>query len=641
MDVIPSDDRAQSLGTALHAAAVVELAWDFPAHRQVRIRFHLDRRPGTTDRLILFDEGDDVAERGRTVGYAIASMMTAPAAEPIRPAAPARPEVGPPVLPFARAESAAKTRTRGAVDVVAAGAMGVDGPAGGWGGSLSGRWYFATPWAARLGASARAGQVTEAQATSLLIHAAAGLAWVPFPATRTTPFELGARVDALLMREQLTHLSDDAVPVTGHALVARGRRGGRRELAFQPKRRIPWVFRRRVRLREDRCHAAPAAGSVYPPRSTGASGRGKSNVLMQAACSQRPSRYCFFGGGMSPVRKNEPPRLRLVATQVPAKGEPDEVSSPAVDDSQLLAAMRAGDKSVASAFHDRVRPQVDRTLLRLFRRYDVDHEDLRQLALIELVMTIGKFRGECSLDSWVGVAAAGARGELGVGRSGAVHGRSTGLLDLSHRLQLAHRRRSPGRPDVIFAERRVGCGGDHLPWAGDDLGDVVVSDEVRATCTVRAADHVPRAAPRSARPGSPRRASRARRAFSCAGIRDRARRGRHFLPPGSSWSAPCPAVAPCRRHTMPSAPPSIRVDPFGPPAVREGPARHVRRNALLVLTGRRFTFLFLSCSPSAIACRTRTAFAIGYELDDNYVISVNPAIRSSATSRGSSSIRTP
>jgi RNA polymerase sigma-70 factor (ECF subfamily) len=108
---------------------------------------------------------------------------------------------------------------------------------------------------------------------------------------------------------------------------------------------------------------------------------------------------------MSPVRKNEPPRLRLVSTQTSAKSE-SAATSPAVDDSQLLAAMRAGDKSVASAFHDRVRPQVDRTLLRLFRRYDVDHEDLRQLALIELVMTIGKFRGECSLDSWVGALTA-------------------------------------------------------------------------------------------------------------------------------------------------------------------------------------------------------------------------------------------
>jgi RNA polymerase sigma-70 factor (ECF subfamily) len=109
---------------------------------------------------------------------------------------------------------------------------------------------------------------------------------------------------------------------------------------------------------------------------------------------------------MSPVRKNEPSRLRLVSTQAPATQGPAGTTSPSVDDSQLLAAMRAGDKTVASAFHDRVRPQIDRTLVRLFRRYDVDHEDLRQLALIELVVTIGKFRGECSLDSWVGALTA-------------------------------------------------------------------------------------------------------------------------------------------------------------------------------------------------------------------------------------------
>jgi len=107
---------------------------------------------------------------------------------------------------------------------------------------------------------------------------------------------------------------------------------------------------------------------------------------------------------MSPVRKNEPPRLRLVSARAAARTS--EIPSPAIDDSQLLASMRAGDKSIASAFHDRVRPQVERTLLRLFRRYDVDHDDLRQLALIELVMTIGRFRGECSLDSWVGAITA-------------------------------------------------------------------------------------------------------------------------------------------------------------------------------------------------------------------------------------------
>jgi RNA polymerase sigma-70 factor (ECF subfamily) len=48
-----------------------------------------------------------------------------------------------------------------------------------------------------------------------------------------------------------------------------------------------------------------------------------------------------------------------------------------------------------------VRPQIDRTLARLFGRHDSDYDDLRQLALIELVFNIERFRGECSLDTWV------------------------------------------------------------------------------------------------------------------------------------------------------------------------------------------------------------------------------------------------
>ena len=217
MEVVPNDERALSLGTALHAAAVAELAWDVATHRQVRIRFHLDRRPGFNDRLILFSEADDIAERGRTVGYAIASMMTAPAMDPTRPTPPSRPESGS-APPVAHPESGVKTSTSRAMDVAAAGAIGVNGPASGWGASLSGRWTFIAPLAVRVGASARAGQVTPAQSTSLFMHAAAGVAWTMLPATRTTPLELGARLDALLMREQLTHFdaedATDTEPVT-------------------------------------------------------------------------------------------------------------------------------------------------------------------------------------------------------------------------------------------------------------------------------------------------------------------------------------------------------------------------------------------------------------------------------------------
>jgi RNA polymerase sigma-70 factor (ECF subfamily) len=92
--------------------------------------------------------------------------------------------------------------------------------------------------------------------------------------------------------------------------------------------------------------------------------------------------------------------LRLVVPDAP--NEPvAQRSSLQMDDSELLAAMRAGDKRVAALFHDRVRPQVDRTLRRLFGRKDEDFDDLRQQALVELVFTIQRFRGECSLDSWV------------------------------------------------------------------------------------------------------------------------------------------------------------------------------------------------------------------------------------------------
>jgi RNA polymerase sigma-70 factor (ECF subfamily) len=49
---------------------------------------------------------------------------------------------------------------------------------------------------------------------------------------------------------------------------------------------------------------------------------------------------------------------------------------------------------------------VDATIRRLIGHGDVDHEDIAQLAMIELVSTIGRYRGDCSLDSWTSAVAA-------------------------------------------------------------------------------------------------------------------------------------------------------------------------------------------------------------------------------------------
>jgi RNA polymerase sigma-70 factor (ECF subfamily) len=79
---------------------------------------------------------------------------------------------------------------------------------------------------------------------------------------------------------------------------------------------------------------------------------------------------------------------------------------PSLDDAQLLAAIRRGDASAATALHDRARPIVGRTVARLLGRGDRDEEDLCQASLIEIVLGIDRFRGDCPLDAWLSTVAA-------------------------------------------------------------------------------------------------------------------------------------------------------------------------------------------------------------------------------------------
>jgi RNA polymerase sigma-70 factor (ECF subfamily) len=104
---------------------------------------------------------------------------------------------------------------------------------------------------------------------------------------------------------------------------------------------------------------------------------------------------------MSTKRAGAIPNLWLVpASPSTARVAPVPPPLPALDDSELLAAVRRGDASAATALHDRVRPQIDRTIRRLLTPDDIDHDDIAQHAMIELVSTIGRYRGDCALDSW-------------------------------------------------------------------------------------------------------------------------------------------------------------------------------------------------------------------------------------------------
>src|SRR6478752_4311629 len=93
--------------------------------------------------------------------------------------------------------------------------------------------------------------------------------------------------------------------------------------------------------------------------------------------------------------------LRLVKSNSAAAQPPA-----AETDGALLTAVLAGETAAAVTFHDRVRPVVERTLGRLLGARDPDHEDLAQQALIDLVLSLERFRGECPLDAWAAVIAA-------------------------------------------------------------------------------------------------------------------------------------------------------------------------------------------------------------------------------------------
>jgi RNA polymerase sigma-70 factor (ECF subfamily) len=88
------------------------------------------------------------------------------------------------------------------------------------------------------------------------------------------------------------------------------------------------------------------------------------------------------------------PTLRIV------KGAPAEAAPEALDDARLVAAVRSGNSAMAGAFYDRTRPVVARTVHRLLGNQDSDFDDMVQVAMIELLHSLDRYRGECSLDTW-------------------------------------------------------------------------------------------------------------------------------------------------------------------------------------------------------------------------------------------------
>jgi hypothetical protein len=211
---------AAALERATGADGVVELRWD-SARQSVLLHCYITSQARWVDRTIRFGGTDRDAERGRLLGFAVASMyldapsfararheLDVPAAPPLvpvleAPLAPARWEATAPA-PLAVQPTGGRSLEFSAVAV-----PGFAGANAELGAAVALRIVLSEPLWLRLELSGRTGEIPAAQASVHRLLAGLGIAWSLLP--ERSPVELGLRTDALGSWLEIAHLSSDDV----------------------------------------------------------------------------------------------------------------------------------------------------------------------------------------------------------------------------------------------------------------------------------------------------------------------------------------------------------------------------------------------------------------------------------------------
>jgi len=197
----PSDEELLALELSSGSGAVATVRWSGELRLQAQVRLHLRASGRWIERGLAFATTDAPRERGRTLGFALASMFPGHDPAPPRPAGPAVVQ-SPPITP---------PPWRLALDALVMGSLGVNGDADGLGGCFAVRHALWKSLAVRAELGGRTGVVQAAQATSLSARVAAGLAWTVFDDVPTRRANVGLRGDLALFYESLGHLSPDDV----------------------------------------------------------------------------------------------------------------------------------------------------------------------------------------------------------------------------------------------------------------------------------------------------------------------------------------------------------------------------------------------------------------------------------------------
>jgi hypothetical protein len=235
----PTDGEALTLGSEANEGAVVEVTWSDRAHRVAMLRVHLAGRRRWMDRTIGFGVADADAERGRTIGLALASMLPDP--DPVLPPPePAAPPVTipqtaphgphpPPAPPAPSPDIAEKTpadvaprELHYAMDFFGIGAAGLGGNVQTAGGGAALETFLTPRFALRIGGAVRGGPVDGAPARTITLLATAGVELHPWPATASHVFGASLRADYVLMNQTVTHRSASGADLSTMARTLSG-----------------------------------------------------------------------------------------------------------------------------------------------------------------------------------------------------------------------------------------------------------------------------------------------------------------------------------------------------------------------------------------------------------------------------------
>jgi hypothetical protein len=209
----PDDETSARMARDDRARAAVRLSWVGSGRDEAFIVVSFPDGRGRLDRHLVFAPSDPPRERGRAVGFVVASILLPPAPRPAAPVAKPAPIV-------ALASATPAPPPRWGLDVYGDATVPLDGHGTGLGVGLGTRFRVGERWGMRLGFCARSATLEAAQASSLELSLSAG-AYRTLYATRSDSFSIAGRVEGLVLRQGLTHFSDDDPrPVEKGRLVA-------------------------------------------------------------------------------------------------------------------------------------------------------------------------------------------------------------------------------------------------------------------------------------------------------------------------------------------------------------------------------------------------------------------------------------